>query len=241
MTDISEASATDFARSILPIYHGPCVTIRINSSDHEYTVSRALLCRESKYFSAMFEGRFKEGQQQTATLEEIEGIVSIQSLEAFLQWLYFRKIKIKLTEPEHQISAAIELARFADMCDITGMESEIARHFKNILITNPNPKSTRIGKTIDTYCLISQHIISATFLPQGHAVRRILAAATVRGYLLCENHKFVQETRKYPTFGADLLQEVGLTLKGLKFDQYQATYQDPLDGKERKLVRFHSG
>ncbi|KAL2840035.1 hypothetical protein BJX68DRAFT_247254 [Aspergillus pseudodeflectus] len=43
MTDISGAIATDFARSIPPIYHGPCVTIRINSCDHEYTVSKDLL------------------------------------------------------------------------------------------------------------------------------------------------------------------------------------------------------
>lgn len=189
----------------------------------------------------MFEGEFKEGQQQTAILEDIEGIVSVQSLEAFLQWLYLRKIKFEITEPEHQISAVIELARFADMCVITQMEAQIARHFKNLLLANPNPKTSKGGISVNTYCLTSHHVISANFLPQGHPIRRTLAAATVKGYLLCEHHRFAQEAREYPSFGADLLEEVGLALKGFRFNQYQATYQDPLSCQEAVVTRFRAG
>ncbi|KAL2861064.1 BTB/POZ domain-containing protein [Aspergillus lucknowensis] len=214
--------------NILPIYHSPCVKIRIVSCDHEYTVSKDLLCRESKYFSAMFEGEYKEGQQQIAVLGDIEGVVSVQSFEAFLQWLYLRKIKFEITEPEQQISAMIELARFADMCIVTEMEARIARQLKKLLLANPNPQSTESG---------------ATFLPQWHAVRRILAAATVEGYLRCEHHRFVQEAREYLTYAVDLLEEVGLALKGLKlgesFGESYGTYQDPLDSKERTIYRFH--
>lgn len=36
---------------------------------------------------------------------------------------------------------------------------------------------------INSYCLTPQHIVSATFLPQGHAVHRILAAASDEGHL----------------------------------------------------------
>ncbi|KAL2784152.1 hypothetical protein BJX66DRAFT_317184 [Aspergillus keveii] len=79
------------------------------------------------------------------------------------------------------------------------------------------------------------------FLAQGHTIRRILAAATVMGYLLCEHHRFAQEAREYPTFGIDLLEEVGLALKGFKINQYPATYQDPLDGHEGSLTRFLAG
>ncbi|KAJ5651577.1 uncharacterized protein N7484_005300 [Penicillium longicatenatum] len=239
MSDISDASAKYFARSIIPLYHNACVIIGVNPSDYSYTVSKDLLCRESKYFSAMFEGRFKEGQQQTTTLEEVEGVVSVQSLEAFLQWLYLGRIKFDLDKPEHHIAAAIELARFADMCDTAGMESQICRYIKDILIANPCPEYVG-GVAVHTYCLTSQHIISATFLPQGHAIRRILAAATADGYLLCENHKFAKEAREYPTYGVDLLQEVGLVLKGLKFEQYKATHEDPLTGNKRNIYRFRS-
>ena len=189
----------------------------------------------------MFKGEFKEGQQQTAILEDIEGIVSVQSLEAFLQWLYLRRIKFKIMEPVHQISAMIELARFADMCVVTEMEAQVARQLKKLLLANPNPESTEGGININTYCLTSQHVISATFLPQGHAVRRILAAATVEGYLRCENHRFAREAREYPTYGVDLLEEVGSTLKGFKFDHYKAIYLDPLDGQEQNIYRFRAG
>jgi hypothetical protein len=85
----------------------------------------------------MFEGEYKEGHRRTAVLEDIEGVVSVQSLEAFLQWLYLRKIKFKITGPEHQISAMIELARFADMCIVMEMEAQSARQLKKLLLANP--------------------------------------------------------------------------------------------------------
>jgi len=124
------------------------------------------------------------------------------------------------------------------MCNISEMESGIGRYLKRILIANPNPDLIDIGITKNTYCLTSENIIAATFLPQGHAVRRILAAAMVERCLLCENHEFAQETKEYPTFGADLLQEVRETLKGLKIGQYAPTYKDPIDGSESKLTSF---
>ncbi|RAO67375.1 uncharacterized protein BHQ10_003387 [Talaromyces amestolkiae] len=225
-------------QSVLPLYHGPSVKIRIKSSDYEYTVSKDLLCRESTYFSAMFEGGFKEGQQLQTILEDMEGVVSVQSLEAFLQWLYLRDINFDLDEPEYQISATIELARFADMCSVTGIETHIAQYLKRILVTNPNPYTVAYGEKINTYCVTTHHIILATFLPRGHAVRQILAAAAVERTLLCEDDKVFLETQEHPSFRADLLEEVRRTLKGLSFGLSVATYEDPLDGKEKKLYKF---
>jgi hypothetical protein len=151
----------------------------------------------------MFENEFKEGQEQKATLDKVEGVVSTQSLEALLQWLYLGRVKFDLEKPEDQVSAAIELARFADMCQITGMESEMARYIKEILIANPEPKLSGTRHVdINTYCLEPRHIISATFLPEGHSVRQILARASVGGYLRDESYKFKHETEQYPTFGS---------------------------------------
>jgi hypothetical protein len=100
------------------------------------------------------------------------------------------------------------------------------------------PEPTESGIRINTSCLMSQHVISATFLPQGHAVRRILAAATVEGYLRCEHHRFAQEARERPTYGVDILEEVGLALKGLKLSQSYGTYQDPLGGEGTLSTTF---
>lgn len=40
----------------------------------------------------MFEGNFAEGTQDLAILEDLEGVVSVRSFEALIQWLYLRKI-----------------------------------------------------------------------------------------------------------------------------------------------------
>ncbi|KAJ5998656.1 hypothetical protein N7451_006466 [Penicillium sp. IBT 35674x] len=235
---MSAESDRSFARSILPHFYGPFATIRIKPSDLEYRVSKEVLCKESTYFSAMFEGKFREGQEQTTTLEEIEGVVSVQSLEAFLQWLCLRKIAFESDKPEHQISAAIELARFADMCNATAMESDIARYLKKTLMDNPNPKVKK-EIIVNTYYLKSGHIISATSLPRGHEICRMLALATVTEYLLLKNFRFAQETIDNPSFGADLLQEVGSTLKGLTIDaDNRINFADPLNDEEWATEKF---
>lgn len=116
----------------------------------------------------MFEGNFSETQQQTATLEEIEGVVSVRSLEALVEWLYLRNVRFDSKDPEDQISAAIELVRLADMCNISRMESQLAQYIKAVLITNPDRKSNGFWRHVDTntYCLKPQHIILVSRLPQ---------------------------------------------------------------------------
>ncbi|CRL30973.1 BTB/POZ fold [Penicillium camemberti] len=216
MTELSKASAKEFAATLLPRYHCPTVKIQISSSDHEYEISKYLLCKDSTYFTAMFEGNFAEGEQQVATLEEVEGVVSVRSFEALIQWIYLRKVQFDSKGPEDQISATIELVRLADMCSITGMETQMAQYIKDILVANPDPRCDDLFlRPIDTntYCITRQHITWATSLPPGHSVRRILAAASVEGYLRDENYKFVQLTQEHPTFGSDLLQEVRSTIE----------------------------
>lgn len=184
----------------------------------------------------MFGNEFKEGQQQEATLEKVEGVVSEQSLEALLQWLYLGRVKFDLEIPEDQISAAIELAWFADMCNVNTVESEMSRQIKDILIANPQPVPFTGGRVdINTYRLTPEHVVSALHLLEGHGVRRILATASVEGYLRDENHKFKEESEEYPAFGAEILQDVRRTLNGLKVAQFEATVEDPLSGRRIKL------
>jgi hypothetical protein len=159
-----------------------------------------------------------------------------------VQWIYLRRIQFDCEGPEDQISAAIELVRLADMCNITGMESQMARYIKDVLVCNPDPRCDgSFLRHIDTntYCLTRQHIIWATFLPPGHLVSRILAAASVEGYLRDENYKFVQETHEYPTFGADLLQEVKSTLNRIESATRKTTFEDPISGK-RVIIKSGS-
>jgi hypothetical protein len=145
-------------------------------------------------------------------------------------------VRFDVEDPEDQISAAIELARLADMCKVNGLEAQMARYIRKTLIANPNPVSNPFWRHADTntFCLTSQHIASASFLPQQHPVRRVMAAASVEGYLRDQSHKFAPETQRYPSFGADLLREVSVALNGLK-SASKVAFEDPISGSRVEL------
>lgn len=179
----------------------------------------------------MFNGEFLESQQQAATLEETEDVVSVRSLETLFQWLYQRVVIFEIEDPGERISAAMELARLADKYDINGLEDTNAQYIKDILISNPHPKNKNSWRSVDsnTYFLKYEHIVSATQLPQKHPVRSVLAAASVEGYLRSRVHKVHEETQAYPSFGADLLREMTSTLHKVQ-PLKQVTFEDPISG-----------
>ncbi|KAJ5718012.1 hypothetical protein N7488_003658 [Penicillium malachiteum] len=72
--------------------------------------------RGIKIFAARFKGdRFKESQELAADLEEQEHVVTVRSVEALLRWLYTRNVGFDIRDPRDKITAAIELARLADL------------------------------------------------------------------------------------------------------------------------------
>lgn len=180
----------------------------------------------------MFHHGFREYEEQTATLQEEGGIISIRSIQALIQWLYTRIINFDISDKEEHV---IELARLADKYSITGIESYVAQDIRDT-IRSPGIKveSIYLERILSlpkdsTSWLTSEHIISGTFLPRGHPVRRTLAAACVYGFLQYKNHKFAREAEDYPTFGADLLREVQLALNTSNELHRAVTFTDPLD------------
>ena len=121
------------------------------------------------------------------------------------------------------------------MCGVTGMESLIAERIKATIIANPAPGDSKFQlwrhPDTNTFCLTSQHIISAAQLPEGHPVRCILATAAVKGYLRHDDHKFLKETQQVPAFSADLLKAVKTTLKTLTYGKTVINFKDPISGE----------
>lgn len=230
---ITDTPFEGFATSLVPLYSGPQVTIRIGSTSRKYKLLKTLICKQSPYFAAAFEGGFREGEEQSITLTEIDDVVSIRSFELLVQWLYLGRVIFGKLTPEETITAAIEFVRFADMCGVTGMETLMAEHIKAIIIANPAP-SPRKSDT-NTYYLTSKHIISAASLPEEHPVRSILAAAAVKGYLRDDNYRFQKETQEVPNFSADLLKAVKATLKSLTITHSSITVKDPVSGEKMYL------
>ena len=162
------------------------------------------------------------------TLEEIDGVVSTRSFQMLVQWLYLGRVLFSNSAPEEAITATLEFARIADMCGVTGMESMLAEHIKEVIIANPKPNGYHGDSDRYTHYLTSQHIISAASLPQGHPVRSLFATAAVQGYLQHDNYKFLRESQEVPNFSADLLAAVKANLRTLS--GFEIDFKEPLTG-----------
>lgn len=226
---------------MLPLYCGNLVTIQIPYHDEEffictkeYKVSKALLCKASPVFSRMVERRWKEKRDYILTLEEIKGVVTSQSLEALLQWLYLQVFNFDPRFPGHHIGDAVELARLADKYNITSLESVTARCIKKIIIDNPAPfQESDIDK--HTYWIGRQDIESASHLRPGHPVRQILAEASVAGYLRSDKHKFAEMAQNHSSFGSDLLLALRKTMKKSMRHQ-DCGFDDPITGEKLNIM-----
>jgi hypothetical protein len=183
---------------LLPLYAGPLVTVRIGGgSGGEYKLSKNLICNQSRYFAKMFEeGKFKEGEDQSCTLEPIDDgdeVVTNQSFEILVQWLYLGKAVFPL-KPEDEITLTLNVIRLADMVEVTGMKTDISEYIKTVILKNPAPSDQEWSGWRHTdsnmVCILSQHLRSAWKIPDGHPVRKLFAAAAVEGYLRCEKPKF---------------------------------------------------
>ncbi|PQE06002.1 BTB POZ fold protein [Rutstroemia sp. NJR-2017a BBW] len=196
-----------------------------------------MICKQSPYFAAMFEGGFQEGQDQSTTLPEEEGVVSQRSFEMLVQWLYIGRICLSELTPTESITAIIEFVRLADMCEVTGLEIQMAKQIKSIMLDNPPPEDDSEGSE-STFCVVGQHITSAFLLPRGHPVRKIFATAAVEGYIRRNEHKFSKEIHDCPDFAIDLLLEVKETLKTVAIVTHtKFSFRDPLS---RENVPFFS-
>ncbi|KAF8857721.1 hypothetical protein BDZ45DRAFT_726484 [Acephala macrosclerotiorum] len=227
---IYEAPFQDFASSILPLYHGPHVSIRIGStSPDEFKVPKALLCKQSPYFAATFEGNFKEGRDQSTTLEEVDGVVTTRSFQMLLQWLYIGRVILGELSSEEAITAILEFVRLADMCGVSGMESLMATHITKLILADDIVRARERGD-VRTWCFTPQHVTSAASLPKGHLVRDTLAAAAVKGYFHFNDSRFVDKAEEYPDFSVDVLIAMKATFRSLTSYKRSVTFKDPLSG-----------
>ncbi|CAG8946576.1 unnamed protein product [Penicillium salamii] len=220
----------EFVTAILPLYRDTQVKIRVVPSNKEYTISKAIICAESPVFSAMFEGNFQESHTLTTELEEMKDVVSVRSVEALIMWLYVGTVRFDMTDnTEECISAALELARLADMYKIVKMETKVAQYIKGKLLESPVFYYKRVFDH-NTRWINSEHITSINALPLGHPARKVLASATVRGILSDSLDEVSKAIEANPFFGADILQELRPALKELK-DSRGKRIVDPLTGE----------
>jgi hypothetical protein len=178
----------------------------------------------------MFDGKSSESKKETAMLEDIEGVVSEQSLAAFIQWLYTRTVTLNVDfhkDPAGYVAAVIEFARLAEMLGVNGVGDQMAQRIKEIMLSNPYPipKPGRRATYRHIYMVSSKHLLSPEHLPKRHPVRRMIAQASVDSFLRSTNYKFANGEHDCPKFATDLLVEVGEALNNLKYDMKPTDFQ----------------
>jgi hypothetical protein len=223
----------------IPLPNGSKVTISIGSSENTYLVPKDLLSQKSQYFSVMFDESFLESQTHCVTLPLIEEVTSVQSFETLLWWLRCGTFRFLHPSPTQQISAMVELTRFADMCLVTDVELLIADEIKRTLLSSISMVKIRGNNT--TY-LTSEHISPVALLPAKHSVRQVIAAAVLEGVLtsFMLNFKFAEETCTTSNFRADLHQQLETALGNVRVyfdrrDRFRHTCLDPISGRSVSL------
>jgi len=93
------------------------------------------------------------------------------------------------------IAVLIEFARLVDMFGFTGLESLMVEHIRQIILANKFARNSVFTHPLDehTYYLTPENINSGVLLLEGHSVRKMLASAAVKGYLLCDHSKIFKE------------------------------------------------
>ena len=158
----------------------------------------------------MLNGNFKEAQEQTVELEEMEGVVSACGVRYFVSWLYQGLAKSDIKS----ITFVIELARFADLYMVTALELRIHDFIRTVILTAPFRQGP-FPNDQNTFRLKSHHIISALDLPRENSVRRLLAQASVEACLRSDRYQFKDLALEYPAYGSDLRREVHRALRNI--------------------------
>lgn len=122
-----------------------------------------------------------------------------------------------------------------------GTEDQVAERLRVIIRDGPVKDSWSYSAgelETNTQYITSEHIISASQLPHGHAVREILATASVEGYIQRKSHRFSEECYDIPEFAADLLLAVKKTLLTLTMGGHTIEFKDPIS--EERFVLYGS-
>ncbi|KAL4946582.1 hypothetical protein BDV06DRAFT_87525 [Aspergillus oleicola] len=231
MRSLCDVPSDEFVKSCLPLFDGPAVEITIG--ELSYHVPKALLCRHSPYFSAMFDGQFKESTSRSTILEEIEGIVSERSVSMFLQWLYTGHANLVVDTAVESIEAHIEFARLADMLGIDHLGSYAAEHIKDTILEH-RPADYE-NADANCYHVTPYHLQQARCLPKGHAIRTTLAKACVENFLSGNEFDFNEEMQDHAELAADLVSQLRPVLRKMASHSRAYPYKDPLTEETRYL------
>lgn len=199
---------------------GSTVNIFLRSSPGKrYTISKSFLCAKSAFFSACFEGHFREAMEQCIYLDEE---VKVEPFEMLLQFMVTGDVHFKDLPP-----AGDTLLRAALWDKLTQtIELELLAHFfllgstpasklePLIRISFCNSSLYATDQEPEQYPLKFSHLENTWKLPRHNPLRRLLADVTLQQYLMRDYNarlggmKFLydDEMEALPGFALDILE-----------------------------------
>jgi hypothetical protein len=199
----------------------------------------------------MFEGKFREGEEQSAVLTEMEGVVSVRSFETLLQYLFLGNVTPNSDLMPEEIDHIIEFMRLADMCGVTGMEEVMAKRLKTIIITYSAYYNQDSGWGLrrgpeddDKQSIINiSHINAASGLPSGNLLRSVLADTAIHDLFQGTKTKFWEQVcQEVPSFALDLMKATQKTMSTVHTVCREPSYfTDPIDQQTSAFGRNYNG
>ncbi|KAM3065912.1 hypothetical protein ACMFMF_010538 [Clarireedia jacksonii] len=185
---------SDEFSSKIALFDGPRVAITVGDTlKKTYHLPKALLVSASPYFTAAFEGAFKEGIEQKIELD-----CTIATFDLMIQYLYTGVFNTPLS-----LTQAQQISALLDFCILV-----------DILLLQNSPMIVGKMKAIleeSTTYLEKEHIRkAATELPSGHAVRKLFADIMVDLFVNYNSNawgpvfRFEQEVQDVDEFAADM-------------------------------------
>jgi hypothetical protein len=100
----------------IKLFQGPLVTVFVGPDETAFEISKNLLCFNSPFFDASFNGRFKEATEGKLYMAED----SDEVFGMFSQWIHTGTVTLAGKTPKQQLDLYLGFLKLADKVDLLG-------------------------------------------------------------------------------------------------------------------------
>lgn len=173
----------------MKLFQSASVVIVVGAEEVVFTFPKDLVCYNSRYFEAGFNGNFKESEGKIEMKED-----SVAAFEMMAQWIYTGAIRLT-GSPAKQLDSYVDFLKLADKVDLLGPFDSVIASLRLILnLPQSGEHGSPASQVQSLYgadwaaplpeIIIQPHHIEDAFeLPSGHGLRTAFVDACVDSYL----------------------------------------------------------
>lgn len=112
------------------LFQGSLVTVFIGLDETSFKILKNLLCFNSPFFDASFNGGFKEASEGKLYMAEDSADV----FGMLFQWIYTGNITVTEKTPAQQLDLYLAFLKLADKVDLLGPFTSVSEKIRNLLV-----------------------------------------------------------------------------------------------------------